>query len=716
MKTYDEMTYHPQSEQLAQMLCNYTQNKEPTFFRVLVAYYWGMAASMMRAKVVSPAFGGEIPVNTYAFNFAPSGMGKGKSMNLMEDKIIDQFRYNFMQYTFPESMEKNAAKLALTRAARKQSDPDTEYEILKGEFDSLGPLLFSFDSGTAPAIKDVRHKLLIADAGALNMQIDEIGLNLSQVSEALAPYLELYDVGKIKQKLTKNTSENKRREEIYGRTPANLMAFGEPTSLFNGAATEENFIKLLGTGYARRSLFGYSPTQSSTLELTVEEIWEQRVASNSNSFMDDLSDTLGQLADIGYLDCKIQMNKDVEQICIEYEKNNKTLANEMPEHELMLASELQNRHMKAIKLAGAYAFLEAANEITESHVYSAIKVVEDSGKALRALLQREPPYIKLAKHIADVKRPVTQADLTSTLPYYKGAASVKSEMLKLAIAYGYQNNIIIKQSFTDGVEFVSGESLEKTDLSSMLVSYSTDIAQGYMTERAAFDELHKMTQAQGIHWCNHGFIDGHRTEDAAEPGFNLLVLDVDGGINLSTAKLLLKDYKALFYTTKRHEDGTNERFRIILPMNYFLKLDKQEYKEFWESIYKWLPFEVDHASSQRARKWLSNDGHYEYQDGAIVDVLPFIPKTSKNEVFKSTITDQQGLDNLERWMLNNTGDGNRNKMLLRYALVLVDAGFSSTNVREKILDLNNKMPMKLSELEITKTIMVTVDKQIAKAA
>ncbi len=45
--------------------------------------------------------------------------------------------------------------------------------------------------------------------------------------------------------------------------------------------------------------------------------------------------------------------------------------------------------------------------------------------------------------------------------------------------------------------------------------------------------------------------------------------------------------------------------------------------------------------------------------------LPFIPKTTKNEEFKRQVLDQQGMDNLERWVLNNSGDGNRNNMLLR---------------------------------------------------
>ena len=53
--------------------------------------------------------------------------------------------------------------------------------------------------------KQMRHKLLLADIGALNIQVDEIASNLSGSLEVLTTYLELYDQGYMKPKLTKNT-------------------------------------------------------------------------------------------------------------------------------------------------------------------------------------------------------------------------------------------------------------------------------------------------------------------------------------------------------------------------------------------------------------------------------------------------------------------------------------------------------------------------------
>jgi hypothetical protein len=715
MRPVNEMDYHPTSEQLVNVLCSKTQNSNPLFFRVLTAYYFAMMASMMRAKIQIPGHRKDVPVNLYAINLASSGFGKGHSTSIIEKEVINQFRENFLEETFPLLAEENLPKLSLKRAARKSTDPDDELERTRKEFDNLGSLVFSFDSGTSAAVKQMRHKLLMANAGSMNLQIDEIGSNLLGNMEVLDTFIELYDMGDIKQKLTKNTSDNVRNEEIHGSTPTNMLLFGTPAKLLNGSKTEDEFYSMLETGYARRCLFGFSRAQSKSLTLTPEQVFDLMVNSQDDSFLELLSDRLGNLANMINVNKRMTMTKDVTLLMLEYKLQCERLAAEMPEHEEIKKAELIHRYWKATKLAGAYAFIDESPEVTEDHLYNAIKLVEESGDAFERLLTRDRNYVKLAKYLADVNRKVTQADLVEDLPFYKGGAAQKQEMMQLAIAYGYQNNIIIKKAYEDGIEFLSGESLKPTDLTKMRVSYSNDIAIGYRDEFAPFDQLHKLTQAQGMHWVNHHLKGGHRQEDNAIPGFNMVVIDVDGGVPLSTAKLLLKDYKAFYYTTKRHTPAEN-RFRIVMPLNYELKLDAKDYKEFMSNLFEWLPFEVDDCTNQRARKWLSHNGHYEYNDGELLDALPFIPKTSKNEDRKKRITDQQSLDNLERWVVNNTGDGNRNNMLLKYAMILVDSGFTFDQVRSKVIDLNDKLPDKLTEAEILGTIMVTVSRSISKQA
>lgn len=712
MRSFDEMSYHPDSEKVVEILCNKTQNSNPLFFRVLVGYYFSLVASMMRTTIVTHDRG-DIPVNMYALNLSTSGSGKGFSTNIMENSVINRFRQRFLEETFPIMAEAALPKLALKRANRKSTDPDEELVRVQKEFDSLGSLMFSFDSGTAPAVKQMRHKLLMADAGSMNLQIDEIGSNLIGNVEILNTFLELYDVGLVKQKLVKNTADSVRNEEIVGRTPTNMMLFGTPAKLLNGSKTEEELYSMLETGYARRCFFGYSRASNKSNELSPDQVYDMLTDQTNNVYLDALSDRLENLADMINMNKRLLMSKETSLLLIEYRLKCEREAALYPEHEEIKKAEISHRYFKALKLAGAYAFIDDATELTQEHLYYAIKLADESGDAFNRLLTRDRNYVKLAKYIATVRRDITQADLVEDLPFYRGAQGQKAEMLSLAIAYGYKNNIIIKKSFSDGIEFLRGETLEATDLNKLVVAYSSDITTDYSNEFAPFDQLHKLTQAPGMHWTSHHLNGGYRNEENCIPGFNLVVIDVDGGINMNVVKSLLKDYKFLLYTTKRHTEEAH-RFRIVMPTNYKLDMDAKDYKEFMANIYEWLPFQVDKTTNQRARKWMSHDGHYEYNEGDLFDALPFIPKTSKNEDRKLLLESQQSMDNLERWVINNIGDGNRNNMLLRYGMILMDAGFDFDGIRTRVMSLNDKIADKLSEAEILSTIMVTVSKAIAK--
>ncbi len=712
MITFSDMQYHPTTEQLVDVLRNKTQRDDSLFFRLLVGYYFSMAASHMRCTIDTPDRG-EIPINMYTLCLAPSGYGKTQSTNFMEEQVLNQFRHRFLEETFPLLAEQNLPKLAHKRAVRKGTDPDEELVRVQKEFDKLGPLLFSFDSGTSPAVKQMRHTLLMANAGSMNLIMDEVGANLSANMEVFDTFIELYDKGLVKQKLIKNTSDNVRSEEIIGKTPTNLLMFGVPNRLLDGAKTEDDLMNMLAMGYARRCFFGYVRSSQRKDNRTAEQMYLDRTDKSSEALVDAMAYRLENLADIINANKKLVISKDTCILLNEYQLHCEARAEKLAEHQEIQKRELSERNFKVLKLAGAYAFIDDSPEVTEQHIYHAIKLAEDSGDAFTQLLSRDKPWVKLAKYIASVGCDVTQADLAEDLPFYKGGAGYKQEMMTLAIAYGYKNNIIIKKSFADGIEFLRGETLKETNLQEMKISYSTDLAVDYRPETAPFDQLHKLTQAQGMHWVNHHLMGGHRSEENAIPGFNLVVLDVENSVSMSTAQLLLKGYKYLMYTTKRHTEEEN-RFRIILPINYELKLDAKDYKEFMSNLFDWLPFEVDRGTNQRARKWLSHDGQYVYNDGDVLDALAFIPKTSKNEERKKTLDSQQSMDNLERWVVNNIGDGNRNNMILRYAMILVDAGLDFEAIRQRVVSLNDKIADKLDETEIMGTVMITVAKTLAK--
>lgn len=706
--------HHPAIEEIVDVICNKTQNSDRGFYRTEVAYFLAKMAGIMRATIITKDRG-EIPVNLYALALAPSGFGKGHSVSIMENEFLKSFKKRFMEDTFVTISEQFINNIANERAARNGTDQAEELERVEKEFRQAGAYPFTFDSGTAPAVKQLRHKLLMANVGSINLQIDEIGSNLIGATEVLTLFLELYDQGMVKQKLTKNTSENQRSEELDGKTPTNALLFGTPSKLLDGGQTEEQFYSFLETGYARRCLFGFGHHSRSSETLSPAEIYNRLINPTNTAAIDYWASRFHTLADPAMYGWKMVVEDDVAIALLSYKIDCEKLADGLADHEDIKKAELSHRYFKVLKLAGAYAFVDKSMEVEMDHLNSAIKLVEESGEAFQTILNREKAYVKLAKYIADVGTEVTHADLMEALPFYKSGNAARNEMITLATAWGYKKHIIIKKMFIDGIEFFKGETLKETDLSKMTLSYSDHWAYNYMGEKVPFDQLHVLTQASGMHWANHHFKNQHRAEENVIAGFNMIVIDVDGSISLSSVHELLKDFKFMTYTTKRHTDDEN-RFRLILPMNYYLELDQDEYKEFMNSVMEWLPFRTDESANQRSKKWMSCDtGSYHYNlDGELLDVLDFIPKTSRNEQHKRENQQLESLDNLERWFAQRIASGNRNNHMIKYALALVDSGMDLVNVQKQVHAFNQKLNTPLPEEELDNTVLVTVAKRFQR--
>lgn len=709
--------HHPAIEEITEVLCNRTQNTDKGFFRTEVAYFLAKMAACMRATIVTKDRG-DIPVNIYALALATSGFGKGHSVNIMENDFIKGFKKRFMEDALPVIAEKHLWEIANDRALRNGSDPNEEFESVEKEFKRAGAYPFTFDSGTPPAVKQLRHKLLLANCGSINLQIDEIGSNLIGSTDVLTLFLELYDQGVVKQKLTKNTNDNIRAEEVDGKTPTNMLLFGTPSKLLDGGQTEEQFYSFLETGYARRCLFGYGQHDRKAFNTqTPEEIYQRLIQPTNHNAVAKWAHQFHKLADPAMYGWKMTVEDDVAIRLLEYKIHCEKASDGMADHEEIRKAELSHRYFKVLKLAGAYAFIDESNEIEMDHLMQAILLVEESGKSFQTILNREKTYVKLAKYIAAVGSEVTHADLLEALPFYKSGNAARNEMITLAIAWGYKKHIVIKKFFIDGIEFFKGETLEETDLNQMIVSYSDHWAYNYLTERVPFDQLNMLTQQADMHWANHGFKNGHRAEENVLAGFNMVVIDVDGGISLDAVHELLKEYKFMTYTTKRHQkEGHGDRFRLILPINYVLELDSEEYKEFMSNITNWLPFKTDEAANQRARKWETFDGQFHYNmDGEVLDALKFIPKTTKNEQYKRSFQQVESLDNLERWFAQRIAMGNRNNQMLKYAMALVDTGMSLIEVTKQVHAFNDKLNNALDRNEIDTTILVSVAKKYTKA-
>jgi hypothetical protein len=714
--------YHPFSEKIVDILVRKVNNDNRHFFRILTAYYLSKVASMMRCNIQTNDRD-VIPVNTYVLNLMVSGTGKGHSTNILEREFVAYFKKEFLNNIFPRKAEENIQILAQERSQARINIGQSilplseEYEIqldkFQRHFDRLGELAFSFDSGTSPAVKQMREKLLLASAGSMNLELDEVGSNLSANVDVLNTFLELYDVGLVKQKLIKNTVENIRSEELPGNTPTNLMMFGTPTKLLDGGRIEDEFKQFLETGYARRLLFGYTTDSNRTKYASAQERYQQMVDTNLAKDVITIQQAFTNFAKRPF-NPVLQISEPNSIYLIQYQMKCEEAADDMKDHMSIHKAEMIHRYYKAIKLAGAYTFADNSTEITQDHLDYAISVVEDSGEAFHTLMRKQGPYERLAHYLADCDNEVTQHELIEELPFYKGSEAQRKDLMTLATSFGYKNNIIIKKRVLDDIEFFLGETLMETDLSSLTVAISKEIAYNFQIPdiKPPFDLLHKLTTADGYHYTAHGFVNGHRKSENVIPGFDLLILDCDGDAPISMVKNLLEGYKFLISTTKRHTTSIN-RFRLILPISHRIKLTTSDYSRFMENVFEWLPFPVDEGAKDIARKWAGYPGHYEYNDGAVIDATMFIPETKRSDETKAQIS-SAGVGNIERWFRQHTTKGNRANHLYRYGMVMVDAKLALGDIVEKLEEFNNSLDVPLPEDQFRNSTIKSISKEFQK--
>ena len=181
---------------------------------------------------------------------------------------------------------------------------------------------------------------------------------------------------------------------------------------------------------------------------------------------------------------------------------------------------------------------------------------------------------------------------------------------------------------------------------------------------------------------------------------------------MSTVKVLLEDYTFLISTTKRHTEELN-RFRLILPISHRIKLTARDYSRFMENVFEWLPFPVDEAAKDIARKWESFTGHYEYNHGTTIDATMFIPETKRSDETKAHIS-AAGVSNIERWFMAHTTKGNRANHLYRYGMVMIDANMALGNIVEKLETFNNSLETPLPEDQFRNSTIKSISKEFQK--
>jgi len=146
-------------------------------------------------------------------------------------------------------------------------------------------------------------------------------------------------------------------------------------------------------------------------------------------------------------------------------------------------------------------------------------------------------------------------------------------------------------------------------------------------------------------------------------------------------------------------------------MSHRLKLSTTDYAKYMTNVYKWLPFPVDTATKDSARKWESYPGQYLYNQGELIDATLFIPETKKSNDINNSSLSAKGVSNLEKWFLTYTIEGNRANHLYRYGMIMIDAGYALDVIKSSITAMNQSLESPLDSHQIQNSILYSLNKK-----
>jgi hypothetical protein len=648
------------------------------------------------------------PLNFYAYAFGRSGIGKDLTLNALNSMYVNDFKAK-MEKGFNSHRVKYWDNRLMQLVDEGNEDSES---IIKEEQKLVSPFSYRISSGTEAGISKYRVTCSHYKIGAVNLVIDELGLNYGALRGIAGLMLSTYEDGSSDARQLKESGTI-----AVSGVPSNMLLYSSPDLCFDGGLTEKMIIEDLTQGLGRRSFCAYVDKPESKNISAKERVRISRANADENKKQsDELSKYFADLASPSYMYREVTLTEDAEIALAEYQIKCENIVNLNPDMQEAEKIELANRSWKATRLAGIYCFVSKQKEISREFAEQAIYVAEISGKAFERVFNQPPLYERLF-HFIKGRDKTSVIDLERT-SFFKGNKSQKNDLIALSRAYGYENDYLFKIKEVEKVEFYSFMEVPKTDIDKITISISKNITEGFKKKVVPFEVIHEVICSSEYNYSAGTFKDGYRNKENYERNQNLIIIDIDDGVKLETAKLMFNNYKCFISTTKSHQKDKNgltcDRFRIIFITDRTIKLDSETYSRFMTNVYESLGIPCDISCKDSSRFYYGAEGEYWYSEGTkLFEISSLIPDTTK-DTERKTMLSRSGIgssDGIERILLEEAIVGGRSNAIIRYGLFLVDEGYDYESVENKILEFNDKLPDGLSIKELKSTVLKTVSKK-----
>lgn len=282
-------------------------------------------------------------------------------------------------------------------------------------------------------------------------------------------------------------------------------------------------------------------------------------------------------------------------------------------------------------------------------------------------------------------------------------------------------------------------------IKNVTISISEHITENYKSYKIPFEKVidlvkSKFNYSAGIFKEGKNkdgkIVKGYRNKDNYLNYSDMIILDIDEGKTIQEAKIIFEPFDYIIATTKSHQKEKNgvvcDRFRVLLPTDTPITLDKEQYSKMMEEVYKEYPF-VDTVCKDASRFYfpakdatiIMHEGYCnfyweDYWESALKNDLMYQDIIRRKKQLEETFSKPQEYGEGEkidyiRLILKSEKllqllkfdekfvSGKRNTTLFSYGKYFLDLGFDADETKDILLWLNNQGDS-VPEDEIYKTV------------
>lgn len=261
------------------------------------------------------------------------------------------------------------------------------------------------------------------------------------------------------------------------------------------------------------------------------------------------------------------------------------------------------------------------------------------------------------------------------------------------------------------------------------ISYSNDITRNFKTIKIDFTKMLDLVKSD-FNYSAGSFKDGYRKKDNYLNYCDMIILDIDEGLTIKQAKDIFMPFDYIIATTKSHMKSKNgvvcERFRVLIPTETPITLNKDEYSLLMGEIFKEYNF-VDKVCKDASRFYYPSKDSETYLHGGFCGFYwqDYWEKALENKIqkkqekiliynFESSDDDTSKLRYLRKHRKTDKFldffksserfvSGQRNTFIYSVAHTLLDLGMSNDEIRDNIYWVNNQGDS-ISEKELESTV------------